>query len=147
MHCSGLLRAGCLGALVLAVLSAGCSGGRKPLFPASGQVLYQGKEPALGAFVVFHPVGAATEEALRPYGYVQKDGSFSLTTYKKDDGAPEGEYGVTIVWQRSDEKVLDREKRGNGPDLLQGRYGDPARPRFKVTVTRQQSEPFRFEVE
>ena len=35
---------------------------------------------------------------VRPVGQVDKNGYFTLTSYANGDGAPEGEYQVTVVW-------------------------------------------------
>jgi hypothetical protein len=35
---------------------------------------------------------------VRPRGKVAADGSFKLTTYATDDGAPQGRYRVTVEW-------------------------------------------------
>jgi hypothetical protein len=67
---------------------------RPTVYPTEGMVLYKGK-PAVGARITLIP-----EEKTRrffPSGKVAADGSFKLTTYEKDDGAPVGRYRVTIV--------------------------------------------------
>jgi hypothetical protein len=94
---------------------AGCSdSGRVPVFPVQGQVLFDGK-PATGAHVVFHPVGKSGGGALRPAGQVDHDGKFTLTTFQSGDGAPEGEYAVTVeLWEsKNDNPAVNR---------LPGRY-------------------------
>jgi hypothetical protein len=87
---------------------AGCSGPppREIVFPVKGEVFYEGK-PAAGAVVFFHPMNAgasdnqnpATEP--RPTGRVQEDGSFELTTYDTNDGAPAGSYRISVVWTKA----------------------------------------------
>src|SRR5262245_42477737 len=128
-------------ALALPILcgsSCAKNDGRRPVYPVRGQVLVSDK-PAEKAFVVFHPAGAQDPQALRPYGHARADGSFKLTTYAADDGAPAGEYLVTVVWLAP----------GGGedpPDLLKGRYRDPAASPFKVTVQQGPTEltPFKL---
>src|SRR5438270_6044767 len=85
--------------LILA-LAAGCShdgsdSGREPVFPVQGQVLFQGK-PATGAQVVFQRVGTGGNAPVRASGQVDTAGKFVLTTYAAGDGAPAGEYEVTV---------------------------------------------------
>lgn len=116
--------------LLLVFLALGCGSsstpsGQKPVHPVRGQVLVDGK-PAVGAFVLFipaqEPVGTPDP---RPRATVNEDGSFTLSTYGTDDGAPAGEYLVTVTWSpegRDDE------------DKLQGRYQNPARSGLKATV-------------
>jgi hypothetical protein len=48
--------------------------------------------------VTLHPVGNPGPEAIHPVGYVDDQGAFLLTSYKENDGAPEGDYEVTITW-------------------------------------------------
>jgi hypothetical protein len=63
---------------------------------------------------------------------VGADGSFSLSTYDKDDGAPAGEYAVTIEWQKLVTKGQEAEV---GPNVLPDRYGKPQTSPLKATVT------------
>ena len=81
---------------------AGCgdggNAGREPVYPVQGQVLLEGK-PAAGAQIVFHPVGNNSLAAIRPSGQVDSTGKFTLTTHAAGDGAPAGEYEVTVeLW-------------------------------------------------
>jgi len=111
---------------------------RVPVYPVRGQVLV-GDKPATKAFVVLHPAEAPDPQALRPYGHVAEDGSFNLTTFEPNDGAPAGEYRVTVVWLAP----------GGGedpPDLLKGRYRDPAATPLKVRIRQEPTElpPFKL---
>jgi hypothetical protein len=83
--------------LGLVALCPSCSSGRRPVYPVRGQVLVKGK-PAFHAQVTFHPVVDNSPEAVHPVGIVDEEGSFTLTSYKQGDGAPEGEYLVTVQW-------------------------------------------------
>ena len=83
-------------AAVLAVL-AGCSSDRKPVYPVSGQVLFNDR-PLKKVVVSFHPVDAANFPRERPNADTDEDGRFKLHTYLTGDGAPEGEYRVTVAW-------------------------------------------------
>jgi hypothetical protein len=49
--------------------------------------------------VVFHPAEDAVEQArkMRPFAYGDADGNFELKTYIDGDGAPPGEYRVSII--------------------------------------------------
>jgi hypothetical protein len=84
---------------LLAVGLSSCSSGdRKPTFGASGKVLYENK-PVANATVVLHPVGEAGPDVVKPRGTTKEDGTFTLTTYDGNDGAPAGEYQVTVeLW-------------------------------------------------
>src|SRR5262245_15345838 len=81
---------------ILCLSAAACGSGGPQLHPVSGQIFFE-DQPADGARVVFHPVGGAAD-ALRPSGIAGPDGSFALSCHKADDGAPEGNYVVAVVW-------------------------------------------------
>jgi hypothetical protein len=68
---------------------------RQSVYPTDGIVTYQGK-PAVGARVTLFPV-ARTQGRVFPTAKVAADGTFKLTTYEPEDGAPVGKYKVTIV--------------------------------------------------
>jgi hypothetical protein len=116
----------------LAMLATGCSGddGHVPVYPVKGKVSVKGEVPE-GALVVFYPTKAGGETELRPSAKVKPDGSFSLTTYDADDGAPSGDYIATIQWN----KII---KKGNdfkaGPDLIPKTYARRESSLWKVKV-------------
>lgn len=105
---------------------------RKKVYPVSGKVLVK-KVPADKAMVVFHPIEAEPKSAIRPLGICGPDGTFNLTTYLTNDGAPEGEYRVTIIWPGPPPKKT-AEMDDEGPDRLKGRYGNPQTSRIKIVV-------------
>jgi len=88
-----------IGLLVIAVVGSsacGCSSKSKVApIPVTGQVFLDGK-PAVNAIVTFHPVGAPGD-AIHPSGHVDEQGTFHLTTRVNGDGAPVGDYQVTVV--------------------------------------------------
>ena len=107
----------------LAVLvTAGChkqaAGDRVPVVPVAGAVVFDGK-PTPGALVVFHPVLGSQSSTPPAHGTVKDDGTFELTTYTANDGAPPGEYQVTVEWRRL---VDDNGEKRLGPNVLPGRY-------------------------
>jgi tetratricopeptide (TPR) repeat protein len=67
------------------------------VFPAHGRALLGGK-PMPGALIVLEPVWTKDPAFPRPRATVKEDGSFVLGTYKKEDGAPAGEYRVSVQW-------------------------------------------------
>jgi len=137
-------------ATVLVVLGlSGCGSDRVAVYPVRGQVLLDGK-PADHAYVVFHPQGGSEEiQKLRPYGRANAEGYFELTTFERRDGAPAGQYKVTVICPGPapgmDPKNPDPELATTGPDRLQGRYADPQKSTISVTVTSgtNELEPFR----
>src|SRR5262245_60314852 len=94
--------------------------GRKPTFPVAGKVLLADGKPAEHATVVLHPVGETGQDVPKPRGKVAADGSFKLTTYDGNDGAPAGEYRVTVeLW-------LSTGKGDEGPSSrLPAKYSSP----------------------
>ena len=87
-----------------ALLMASCSkdSSRKPTFPVTGKVVLPGGKPVEHATVVLHPVDEAGPEAVKPRGKVGPDGTFTITTYEGQDGAPAGQYRVTVeLWLTS----------------------------------------------
>jgi hypothetical protein len=84
--------------LLLCLACFACSSKQTPLYPVHGQVLVNGK-PARGALVVFHPLAESSLKAVKPHAVVGRDGTFSLFSYRADDGARPGTYAVTILWQ------------------------------------------------
>jgi hypothetical protein len=138
---------------LLAVLSlwpaAGCSG-KKAVVPVQGQVMSRSRGPAVGALVVFHPIsGQAAVGAAKPTAAVKEGGSFRPTTFEPEDGLPEGDYAVTIIWleEGKPSALGDREERAIPKDRLKGRYGDPNNPRFTARVEKGAANDFRFDVD
>src|SRR5262249_55119177 len=111
-----LLRA----AVLALLLSASCAQDhRKPLYPVRGQVFVQG-QPARDAFVIFPPLHSTDPYPTKAFARVAADGSFRLTTYQTGDGAPAGDYAVTVWWRK-----VTKAGEEKGPDQLHGRYRDP----------------------
>lgn len=88
--------------LAISLLACGCGGdpSRTPVHPAGGQVLLGGK-PLAKVTVAFQPVapqGKSPEDPAASLRVAETDdeGRFALSTYDADDGAPAGEYVVTI---------------------------------------------------
>jgi hypothetical protein len=121
-----------LAALALLGTASGC-GGQKAVYHVHGVVLDGKNKPAKGAVVVFHPAAADAAQDCKPVGTVDDNGEFVLTTYQSGDGAPAGDYVVTLVRPAPRRTPLDRE----GGDLLQGRFADPAASKITVTVEKQ----------
>lgn len=115
--------------VVLACAAAsGCGEGwEADTYPASGQVSVNGR-PAAGSLVQLHSVGKGPDERnSRPWGLVKDDGTFTLSTYEAGDGAPAGDYVVTITWP-DDPSVPSM------ADRLGFRYAQPGQSPWKVTI-------------
>ena len=120
--------------VVSALLVSGCNSRPEyqeaDVFPVSGSVSVDGK-PAAGVVVVFHPqTDTGMTKGNKPYTTTGDDGTFQVTTYTTGDGAPAGEYIVTLIWPVN--------PRGPSPDRLKGRYAKPENS--SITVTIQEGE-------
>jgi hypothetical protein len=148
-------RAGAL--LAAALLAAGCGGGGKPpTVPVAGKVMFKKTTPAADALVTFHPTDPALAKRIGgvPFAKVRADGTFALTSFAPDDGAPEGEYGVTVEWRGKAKEgkpslgIEGGAVGGSGSQLLTNpKYGDPSKPAFTVTVKKGQPNEFTFDVD
>ncbi|MFM7070575.1 MAG: hypothetical protein ACKO38_02100 [Planctomycetota bacterium] len=119
----------------------------KPLFPASGKISYRGK-PIPNARVTFHPIESLNSAAAAapsatsgtegtppalvrtPFAVVKEDGTFELSTLKPGDGAPEGEYAVTVSWTGDKPAVSDSDM----PEKLPLKFQNPAFSGLRVRV-------------
>lgn len=110
-----------------------------PVHPVIGHIAV-GKLIPSGAQVVFHPVSGALPDQAVPRAVVRDDGSFVISTFGVDDGAPQGEYVVTVQWFRVG-------KDGSpGPNVLPKRYTSPDSSPIRVAVNAGQNELEKFEV-
>ena len=119
---------------LFALLAAGCGSGKlsaPSTSPVSGTVQLKGK-PVAGVKVTFHAkFDMGGDVKFTPNGMTNKDGKFSLSTAAANDGAPPGEYAVTFELLRAgtDKAGLDVEV-----DQWKGKYADPEKSTFKVTI-------------
>ena len=128
--------------LSLVLIVAGCGGKtetRPPTFPVSGKVVSKG-QPVDGATLMFHPA-SPTLKQFPGYAKTDKDGSFKVSTFDAGDGAPEGDYSVTITWL-----TVVPEDGGYGDDRYQGKFNNPATTPFKAKVSKPSTELAPFEV-
>lgn len=129
-----------IGALCLAfVACAGKDYGEHPPFPATGSVSVNGK-PAEKARVTLHHEGNWGGLPIVPYGWTDADGKFVLETYGLKDGAPAGQYRVTIVWP------APHTGRGLGPDKLGGKYNKADNSELTATIEKKTNVLAPFEL-
>jgi hypothetical protein len=121
-------------ALLIAVPSlltlVGCADAVAPVFPVTGRVTYQGK-PAAGAQVFLNAVRANEIDDVSANATVKDDGTFAITTYEQGDGAPDGDYVVTVQWFKL---VTNDGGSGAGPNVLPKEYASPSTSPVKVSV-------------
>jgi hypothetical protein len=105
------------------VFIAGCGGTAGPVcHPVRGQVRWNG-QPLAEAQVVFHPQFSADEKFPQPIGQTDAQGNFALSTFQPNDGAPEGQYVITV--ELRDLRQVGEETVRDGPNLLPGRFARP----------------------
>ncbi len=103
---------------------------RRPTYPVHGQLLCDGCAVA-GATVAFSTVNPETKRSTRVAdALTEGDGSFTLSTYTAGDGAPAGEYQVTVVSRSAP---------------LPDKYRNPATSGLTATVKSGKNE-FTFEL-
>ena len=111
---------------------------RLPVYKVSGKVVQNGTGLA-NASVVFH-AKEKKEGFVAPRATTAADGSFELTTYAKGDGAPVGDYQVTIsLW------VTDKPEIG-ATNHLPPELSLPESSGLKATVAASENalEPFKI---
>lgn len=103
---------------------------RTPVFPAKGTLTLK-NQPAHGAIISFHPKNPLPAGVPSPKANVGKDGSFAVTTYDSGDGAPEGEYVATIIWNKLI-KTGDESK--IGPNVIPPKYSRTNTSGLEITI-------------
>jgi hypothetical protein len=106
------------------------SSDRLRVYPADGKVTYEGA-PLANATLFLHPVGEKGPQFPRPRAVVGENGTFVLGTYRKDDGAAEGEYKVTVQWFGN-----TGSNGGTPTNLLPGRYSVPKTSDLTVRIAK-----------
>src|SRR5208282_3006456 len=103
---------------------------RKATQPVRGKVFFEGSPPA-DALVTFHLLNPTTKKFDRTgEALVDPDGTFTLSSYTANDGAPVGDYTVTVVWNSP---FVDAQ--GNpGPNQLPERYSKAETSDLRVKV-------------
>jgi hypothetical protein len=121
-------------ALLLGMLTLGCGSGdgRKPVYPAKGKVVGADGKPLAGAIVTLHPTEALTDHRHKPAGMADEEGNFTLGTYTETDGAPAGDYVVTVEWRRVRKSPMEPVP----PDRLGGKFSNPKSSQLKQTIVK-----------
>ena len=123
---------GLLGVAMLAIALVGCSEAqpdRTPVFPAKGTITFKG-QPVSGALVALHPK-APMAGTPNPRANVGKDGAFQVSTYVTADGAPEGDYTVTVLWYKPIKNGADVV---SGPNVIPAKYANPNTSDLVVSI-------------
>ena len=116
--------------LVVAGLAvSGCGSQRPATAPVRGRILLDGK-PLAAAAVLFEPAGGGVPAR----GSTLDDGSFTLTTFRRGDGALTGHHRVTVSKVVIDGMAANADGLEAAPldgplqerFVVPARYGDPA---------------------
>ena len=114
-----------------------------PVFPASGKILYQGK-PLAGVVLLFHSTDF--NQKIKSQATADDDGKFVVTTFKSADGAPEGDYIITLVVPSNEsdstreDAATESRLRKEGPVRFPSKYQNPTTSPLKVKVTKNQPD-------
>jgi hypothetical protein len=134
---------------LLTLIAFGCSksDGRVKVYPVSGKVLVRGT-PAAGARVVFYPVSDELKKPGMPipYGITDSEGNLKLRSYDLGDGAPEGDYKVSIIWLDSPPEKAE-ENPISAKDRLSGQYANPQTSKLTAKVPKGGGEIPPFELQ
>jgi hypothetical protein len=118
------------GAVPLFCGAAGCGPGESlKVFPVQGKVTVVGT-PIGNASVFFYPCDPAQPRVAT--ATTAPDGTFRLTTLAAGDGAPEGDYDVTVVWP--DLSMAGDQCGEPLHDRLKLRYADRNKTELHATV-------------
>lgn len=131
-----------VGLAVVAAAAGGCDQGPST-YPVEGHLIVGG-QLAGNASVAFHRLpkrGAAAVPGAAgycPVGVSEPDGSFHLTTLRPDDGAPEGEYAVTVIWPKDLAGIDECECPDPAQhDRLRGEYANPQTTPLRASVRKK----------
>jgi hypothetical protein len=141
-----------IGWAAAAVFTLGCmtgcgpDDGSLPTRPVSGKVTLDGK-PVGGAEIWLVPAdsNATVKNAkltIRPYAKTKADGTFVITSYYVDDGAPLGDYTIMVIVEgaadseeaRENDTPTERKGKGKRGISFPAKYRNPATSGLTVTV-------------
>jgi len=131
-------KAGLCGIAVTAVALVGCSqatSNRTPVYPAKGTITFKG-QPISGALVALHPKTPVAGTP-NPRANVEKDGAFNVSTYVTADGAPEGDYTLTVLWYKPVKKGTDVV---SGPNVIPAKYANPNTSNLVVSIKQGEND-------
>lgn len=130
----------CSSCLLLIAINCGCEKRikRLPVYQVSGKIMVNG-EPAEHAQISLQPIKtpAKGERVIIPNAVALADGTFNVGTYTSSDGAPAGEYSITVTWPTV---TVEGGEEIFGPDRLKGLYRLPDNPLPKFTVQERDNE-------
>ena len=147
------------GIVAIALVCVSCTKApdRPKVTKVSGQVFVENK-PAKGALITLVPMQAPEEVAKSwKFGYpratVGADGKFQVSTYELGDGAPPGEYRLTIIWpvmemvEGPDGELVEGEKPVFPPqNRINTKYSEPGQTPLNIKVEEKPLEIPKYEL-
>jgi hypothetical protein len=106
-------------------------------YPVRGQVQQAGK-PLAEALVVFYPLDTPPIPFPKPQAHTDAQGRFELTTFESGDGAPVGNYAITVELRAP--RQLGEEVVRDGPSVLSARYSQPDKSGLRAQVAEGENE-------
>ncbi|MEM7313743.1 MAG: hypothetical protein AAF497_11390, partial [Planctomycetota bacterium] len=124
---------------LLSLLFVGCGEDRLEVFPVTGSVVING-QPAVRAKLSFFGQDEVHQSEIAPFPSATTDdqGNFVVTSYEPGDGAPAGNYKVTVTCRESND--LDPEAREQAPNMVPARYADPEQTPLTVLIKKGLNE-------
>jgi len=118
---------------LLTSFGCGPDDGRVRVDPVHGKVLVKG-QPAEGARIVFYPTAVPEpgQKIPTPSATTDVNGEYRLDSYESEDGAPAGDFKVTVVWPEPpppNATGIFEQK-----DRLRGRYASPDTTQLTATI-------------
>jgi hypothetical protein len=115
------------------------------MVPIQGRVTFKG-QPLKHGSIAFHPLKTVQQGVPHRMGMsqIKSDGSYSLSTFKKDDGVMPGEYSVAVIY-REKPKPSDPYDVVT-PSIIPEHYGLPGKTPLKVTVPDGKAGPLTFDL-
>jgi tetratricopeptide (TPR) repeat protein len=100
------------------------NGSHYAVHSVKGEATFDGR-PIPNASIILYPINPKADDHPRPKAVVGPSGTFTLGTYSADDGAPAGEYKVSIVWNAPPTPREIQEDRYKPRNQLPPRYANP----------------------
>ncbi len=111
-------------------------------YPATGSVTFKGKAVENAELTLF-PTDPKAPETVRPRARTTADGKFVVTTYQEGDGAPVGQYKVTII---HNEVAVSKDTIVAKPNDLPVKYSKLESTDLNVTIVAGKNEIPAFEL-
>jgi hypothetical protein len=103
--------------------------------PAQGKITFKGQAMP-GAMVTLHPK-TASAEIPKPRATVDKAGAFKISTFAPGDGAPEGDYVLTVFWYKPIQNGPDISP---GPNVIPIKYTKPETTNIEIRIAAGQND-------